>query len=158
MAEKNKKLKMNPLIIIIVYTIILVLVLGLLVGGYVIPALINHTKISWPSLIIFSSLLTGLIIVIFIISLKNSYYVINKNSVVLVSGSKTREYFFKDVLFIEEEFSKKHMRLKFYTNKGEQTLFMDKKKELLSIFIKNSNNLISRQELDVKKNVWENKN
>lgn len=74
------------------------------------------------------------------------YYMVDEKKIVVHSG-KIKEYRFKDIIYLDEAYSKKHIDAKMYiVGHGVIFLTMDRKKELLEMIMKKSP-LISLEEL-----------
>ena len=80
------------------------------------------------------------------LSAKN-YYVITKDSLVHHRMYDELYYNYKDILYIDEEYTHKKETLLFYTNKGDQRfLVLDKEHKIYDALKSNCKNLISREE------------
>ena len=64
------------------------------------------------------------------------YYLVDNKKIVRF-GSKEREYFFNDIIYLDEEYTSKHNDMLIYINSGKWvSLTMDPKKELYEIIKK----------------------
>ncbi|MCQ2795292.1 MAG: hypothetical protein MJ214_03710 [Bacilli bacterium] len=65
------------------------------------------------------------------------YYIVDSKKIVR-KGTKEREYFFNDIIYLDEEYTNKHSDMLIYLNVGKWVnLTMDRKKELLKIIKEN---------------------
>ena len=86
-------------------------------------------------------------LVYFFITLKMSYYRLEKKG--LYQKRMTKEYFYdyKEIIYIDEEWSRKNKILLFVTNRGHAIyLILDKKQTLLDEMLKRCPNLVSKDE------------
>ena len=82
-----------------------------------------------------------------IVLTKQNYYVILKEGIIHHKWTKEVRYEFKDILYIDEEYTEKHSTLLFYTSKGHAIyLVLDKEEKILKAVQNKSRNLISKQE------------
>ena len=82
----------------------------------------------------------------FALTLKN-YYVITKEAIVHHRIYDELYYNYKDILYIDEEYTHKKKTLLFYTKKGDQRfLVLDKENKIYDAMKANCKNLISREE------------
>lgn len=86
------------------------------------------------------------IISYFILS-KESYYILSNEELRHHRFNKDMVYKYDEILYIDEEYTKKHNTLLFYTDKGiARFLILDKEGKVLEYVHKYSNNLITREE------------
>ena len=77
------------------------------------------------------------------------YYIVDNKKIVRF-GSKTREYFFNDIIYLDEQYTSKHNDMLIYINTGKWVnLTMDPHKELLEI-IKKQCHLLKKDDFIVK--------
>ena len=98
------------------------------------------------SFYIYTPLLLGLTIFLIVISITQTYYVLSKNKIVHVKMGKVFEYEFKDIIFIDEEWSRKHKMLLFYKNNGHSYYLAFDKDGLIFEYALNYSHLISEEE------------
>ena len=88
-----------------------------------------------------------LCVISYFILTKQNYYVILKEGIIHHKWTKEVRYEFKDILYIDEEYTEKHSTLLFYTSKGHAIyLVLDKDEKILKAVLNKSRNLISKQE------------
>ena len=96
---------------------------------------------------IFSGLLLAATIVFCVITIRSTVYEIFHNKIIHKKLGKETEYYFSDILFIDEEFTLKHKMLLFYDKDGkDKYLILDKNKKILEIMDENVRQ-ISEEEL-----------
>lgn len=98
------------------------------------------------SFFIYTPIVVGLAIFSIVMSIKQTYYVVDKNKIVHVKMGKVYEYYFKDIIFIDEKFSKKHKMLLFYKNNGHPYYLAFDKEGIIYEYALNYSHLISEQE------------
>lgn len=77
---------------------------------------------------------------------KQNYYVILKDGIVHHKWTKEIKFDFKDVLYIDEEYTEKHSILLFYDNRGASFfLVLDREEKILSAMKKNAINLMDKE-------------
>ena len=146
--EKTKnltKLKISPIKSALIFVGIVTIIA---IGLYFInppswpPSILQYVVIAiWFALSIFLT----------IISIKMNYYTYNRYE--LVRHVYTKEYVikYKDVLYIDIEWSKKHSSLLLFTSLGhERYLPFDKERKILDLLQERCKHLISKEEYLVK--------
>ena len=85
----------------------------------------------------------------FLIYYLKVYYLVDDKMIVRL-GSKRREYFFNDIIYLDEEYTSKHNDMLIYINTGKWVnLTMDPRKELLNI-IKDKCHLLNKDDFILK--------
>lgn len=85
------------------------------------------------------------------ILLTKNYYVLTKVDITHHKLNQEVTYSFSSILYIDEEYTKKHNTILFYLNTGRSVfLVLDDKNEVLDAINKGAKNLISRQEFHAK--------
>ena len=83
--------------------------------------------------------------------IKQSYYIITNSSLVHHRANKEINYDFKDILYIDEVYTKKHHTLLFYTNSGkDRFLILDKDELIYKILKEKCHNLLLKSEFQAK--------
>ena len=78
-----------------------------------------------------------------------SYYEVNRKYVEVKRGTKTLVYYFSDVVYIDEEKSKKKKMVHFYTKQGHaRYLIFDKEGILYKTMLSNCTNRLSKEEFE----------
>jgi len=78
-------------------------------------------------------------------------YEIHKNHLVHLKGKTRLNYNYASILYIDEQYTKKHKTLLFYTDRGDSRfLVLDKDELLLSKTLERCKNLISKEEYQTK--------
>ena len=82
-----------------------------------------------------------------VLSLTRNFYVIESKYLVVVKGTKEMQYFYNDVVYIDNEQSEKRKILCFFTNKGHaRYLTFDKEGKIYKTFCNKCHNLLSKEE------------
>lgn len=82
-----------------------------------------------------------------VLSLTRNFYVIESKYLVVVKGTKEMQYFYNDVVYIDNEQSEKRKILCFFTNKGHaRYLPFDKEGKIYKTFCNKCHNLLSKEE------------
>ena len=90
-------------------------------------------------------------IVILVVALTTQYYELNKQDITEAKFGKKFVYFYSDIIYIDEEQSKKSKTLCFVTNKGHvKYLTFDKEGKIFEAALSKCKSLISREELERK--------
>ena len=88
-------------------------------------------------------------IVILIISINTQYYELNKKDITEAKFGKKFVYFYSDIIYIDEEQSKKSKTLCFVTKQGHvKYLTFDKDGKIFEAALTKCKSLISREELE----------
>lgn len=110
--------------------------------------------ITWPwdyrqPLIIAVWLISGIIFTFF--SLKGTHYLVTKKYIQVTRGRKEYIYYYSEIIYIDEEYSKRKRCICFVTNKGHvRYLNFDKEGIIYDTMINNAKNLISKDEVKEK--------
>lgn len=142
------KLFISPLKIILTFLI------SSLVAAFLLFGLFYKSFLTWPWDIIpycVIAIWLALSIIYLILSLKANYYVLEDKYVCVHRFKKEMYYYFKDVVYIDEIYSKKHKTIRFVTNRGDiRYLTFDKENKLYPIFLKKCKNILNYDELMIK--------
>ncbi len=88
----------------------------------------------------------GITILSTYVMLKLNFYTITNSEIIHHKLGKEVSYSFANILYIDEEYTKKHKTLLFYLNNGKSIfLVLDKEGEILKAINKNCHNLMTRQ-------------
>ena len=86
-----------------------------------------------------------------LVTIKWGYYTITKESLVQRRFTKELYYFYKDVVFIDEEYSIKNKTLRFVMKNGDvRYLISDKKNILLEEMLKRCKNRLEKEDFSIK--------
>lgn len=80
------------------------------------------------------------------ISITGTYYTVDNQKIQHTKMNKTYEYRFKDIIYIDEEWSKKHKMLLFYLADGHQRYLAFDRKGIIFEYAMKYSHLISRDE------------
>ena len=130
--------------------VIMWLIVFLLFAGIIFAFSFNLFLSSWDfkQPLIISAYVVAMIAILFI-SLKTQFYEINKKDITEARFGKKFTYFYSDIIYIDEEQSKKSKTLCFVTKQGHvKYLTFDKEGKIFDAAISRCNSLISREELE----------
>ena len=121
MSNSVKKLKIKPIRIILIY------VIAFLVLEAIFYLTLQDFKTNgfFPfstNFYFYTPILVVLTIVFLVVSLTQTYYEIDKEKIVHHKMSKEFVYYYKDILYIDEEWSIKHKMLLFYDKDGKERI------------------------------------
>lgn len=91
----------------------------------------------------------GVILVALIIYILKIYYVIEEEQIVRY-GSKIKNYRFKNIVYLDEVYSHKHVDIKFYSNNGYWVYLTDTRHHDLIKIIKEKSPLLSLDDFKTK--------
>lgn len=145
-VDSEEKLKLPSLKIILIFVALF------FVFEVIFYISIQHENF-WPletSFYYYTPILLVLSVVFCIISITQTYYKLDKHKITHVKMGKTNEYYFKDILYIDEEWSTKHKTLLFYLNNGRQRFLTFDKEGLIYEYALEYSHLISREEFHMR--------
>lgn len=97
--------------------------------------------------IIIIAIYVSISVFMLVLSLTRNFYVIESKYLVVVKGTKEMQYFYNDVVYIDNEQSEKRKVLCFFTNKGHaRYLPFDKEGKIYKTFCNKCHNLLSKEE------------
>ena len=133
--DENKKLRVSTLRICLIF-------LGLFLVMDLIFYLSFQRLVFWPldtSFFVYTPVLLVAYTFFAIFTIKSTYYVIDNKKLVHSKMGVEKEYYWKDILYINEEWSKKHKMLLFYMADGkDRYLAFDKEGLIFEYALKNS--------------------
>ncbi|NLI94622.1 MAG: hypothetical protein GX350_02255 [Erysipelotrichaceae bacterium] len=90
-------------------------------------------------------------LIIALVAIRTTSYEINKKKIIHRRGRKVYEYKFSMIVYVDDEYTRKHKILRFYTNKGDEIFLpLDKNMLLYEIVQKNVGYLWSFEQLKEK--------
>lgn len=95
--------------------------------------------------IIYTCCAVVVILTALIIYIVKVYYVVEDDQIIRY-GFNTKSYRFKNIVYLDEEYSKKHVDIKFYDNSGYWVFLTDNRNKDLYKFIKEKSPLLSLEE------------
>ena len=144
MAKKNEgiKLRVNSARIIMIFAIL-----------FVVMTLIFYITFQhdafWPletSFFIYTPILFVTSCFFCVLSITSTYYVIDNKKLVHTKMGQTKEYYWKEILYIDEEWSLKHKMLHFYMADGKERFLAFDKEGLIYEYAINNGRLLSFEE------------
>lgn len=145
-VDKDQKLKISSLRIVLIF-------IGLFLLFEIIFYFSFQSTNFWPldnSFYIYTPVLAVTTIIFLVISITQTYYKVDKLKITHVKMGKTYEYYFKDILYIDEEWSKKHKMLLFYSNDGKGRYLTFDKNGIIFEYALEYSRLISKEEFKMR--------
>ncbi len=144
MPKKEEKLRLSPIRIIMIF---LVMFLIFEVIFYFSFQGNNFFPLN-TSFYVYTPALLGVSALFCFLTIKGTYFVIQKERIVHVKMNTAFEYRFKDIIYIDEEYSVKHKTMLFYLKDGkERFLAFDKDHKVYDACLERCENLITKEEL-----------
>lgn len=140
--DENKKLRVSTLRISIIFAV-LFLVMDLIFY------LSFQRLVFWPldtSFYIYTPILLIVSVFFCILTIKSTYYIIDTKKLIHSKMGVEKEYYWKDILYIDEEWSRKHKMLLFYMADGKDRYLAFDKEGLIFEYALNYARLISQEE------------
>lgn len=112
--KKNEKLRISPWRIIWIFVVLFLILEAIFYFSF-------QSTQFWPlemNFYIYTPCLIASSIFFCWLSITGTYYEIDATSIKHTKMNQTYQYFWKDMIYIEEEWSKKHKMLLFYQNDG----------------------------------------
>ncbi len=89
-------------------------------------------------------------IVFYVITLNSCYYILSKKDLTVVRFKKRIVYTFSDVIYIDEELSKKKKMVCFFTKFGHKRyITFDQENKILPMMLKQCKNLQTKEEFEI---------
>lgn len=95
---------------------------------------------------VYTPLLLAASIFFCVLSIRSTYYIIDTKKLIHSKMGVEKEYYWKDIIFIDEEWSKKHKMLLFYMADGKDRYLAFDKDGLIYEYAINYARLISEEE------------
>ena len=142
------KVYQNPLRMTITF-IIASLFCALLIFSFLFPIFLDWPWDFRQYLIIALWLVSS--VVFYIISIKFNFYIIESKCIIVQRYKKTMYYYYNDIVYIDEEYSKKHKMVLFVTNKKDvRYMVFDRKQEIYKTLLNKCHNLLTYEQLIAK--------
>lgn len=151
MSDKhaNEKLRLNPWRIILLFVGIFFVFEAIFYFSFQGAPIGGRPGKLWPfdaSFYFYTPVLFGMSVLFCVLSITQTYYLIDKDAITHVKMGKTFRYRFSDILYIDEKWSEKHKTLLFYMGDGkDRYLAFDKEKVIYEYALQYSH-LMSREE------------
>ena len=144
MAKKSEdnKLHISSKRIILIYSVVFIVLEAIFYISF-------QQGNFWPlstSFYFYTPLILGVVIFMIVLSIKQTYYLLDKSKIVHVKMGKEFEYYFKDIIFIDEKWSRKHKMLLFYKENGHPYYLAFDKEGKIFEYALNYSHLISEKE------------
>lgn len=140
--DENRKLRVSALRISIIFTILFLVMDAIFYLSF-------QRLVFWPldvSFFVYTPILLVVSIFFCVFTIKSTYYVIDTKKLTHSKMGVEKEYYWKDILYIDEEWSKKHKMLLFYMADGKDRYLAFDKEGLIYEYAINYSRLISQEE------------
>ncbi len=140
--DENKKLKVSAPRIILIFTILFLVMDAIFYVSF------QHERF-WPfemSFYIYTPILFVTSTIFCVVSIRSTYYVIDKQKLVHTKMGQVKEYYWKDIIYVNEEWSKKHKMLLFYLSDGKDRYLAFDKEGLILEYALIYGRLMSKEE------------
>ncbi len=140
--DENKKLRVSALRISIIFTILFLVMDVIFYFSF-------QRLVFWPldvSFFVYTPFLFIVSLFFCIFTIKSTYYVIDTKKLIHSKMGVEKEYYWKDILYIDEEWSRKHKMLLFYMADGKDRYLAFDKEGLIFEYALNYSRLISQEE------------
>lgn len=144
--ENDEKLKISSKRIIIIFAILFVVFEVIFYVSF-------QNKQFWPleeSFYIYTPAILVVTVIFCVISITQTYYKVDKLKITHVKMGKEFEFYFKDIIYIDEEWSKKHKMLLFYTSDGKSKFLTFDKNGVIFEYALQYSRLISKEEFKMR--------
>lgn len=142
--KTGERLNIPPFKPILLFNgVTLVLAASTLFGMY-------RTEWDWntPVIWIVIGFWVAILITTIVFFTRSNYYIVTADGIEHQRFNEKKTYSYKNVLYIDEEWSKKHKKLYFLTNEGiEKFLAFDREGKIYTLFMKHCKNLISTSQV-----------
>ncbi len=140
--DENRKLRVSALRISIIFTILFLVMDVIFYFSF-------QRLVFWPldvSFFVYTPILFIVSLFFCIFTIKSTYYVIDTKKLIHSKMGVEKEYYWKDILYIDEEWSRKHKMLLFYMADGKDRYLAFDKEGLIFEYALNYSRLISQEE------------
>lgn len=144
MAKKNAddKLRVSIPRMILIFSILFLVMTAIFYISF------QHERF-WPfemSFYIYTPILFVTSTIFCYMAITSTYYKVDKHKLTHSKMGQIKEYYWKDILYIDEEWSKKHKMLLFYMADGKDRYLAFDKKGIIFEYALNYSRLLSKEE------------
>ena len=144
MSRKNNdnKLRVSALKIIVIFTVLFLVMDAIFYVSF-------QYENFWPlemSFYIYTPVLFVTSAVFCYISITSTYYLVDKHKLTHSKMGQIKEYAWKDIIYVDEEWSLRHKMMRFYTIDGKERYLVFDKKGLIYEYALNYGRLLSEEE------------
>ena len=139
MSKKNKdlivKLSSKKLVLLYIGTFLVFEAIFFL--SFTLSSILENGKLDVP-FYVYTPLLVVMSIILCILSMRNTYYILNDSRVIHVRLGKEVSYEWSHIVYIDQEWSEKHKTLDFFLESGKECyLSFDKEGKLYEYALRN---------------------
>lgn len=139
MSRKNKDLivRLSNKKLILLYIGTFLVFEAIFFISFTLTPVVETGKLDTP-FFVYTPLLVVMTIILLILSIKNTYYVLNNSRVIHVRLGKEVSYDWSHIVYIDQEWSEKHKTLDFFLESGKECyLAFDKEGKLYEYALRN---------------------
>ena len=141
----GKKLRINPIRIILIFVGLFLFIDAAFY--FMLQGAVNGKL--WPldtSFYFYTPTIFGLSVLFCVLSITQTYYEVDKDSITHFKMGKAFRYRFSDIIYIDEKWSQKHKTMLFYLNDGKDRYLAFDKEKIIYEYALQYSHLISREE------------
>lgn len=144
---EEKRYKISKTRIILTFTILGVVLELLVLGGMLATFIIGEKDIDYLTMSLVGIAIIVMMVVFSFMTLKNSYYLIDKKGIRYVRPGKDLYYPFDTFLYVDEQYSEKHKVMLVYNDQGKDVYIpFDEKGEIYKATLKYASKLVTKEE------------
>lgn len=151
MSQKNKDLivRLSSTKLILLYIGTFLVFEAIFFFSFTLTSILEQNKLDVP-FFIYTPLLVVMSMILCIMSMKNTYYILNNQRVIHVRLGKEVSYEWSHIVYINQEWSEKHKTLDFFLESGKECfLAFDKEGKLYEYALRNCR-LLEQEEFRVR--------
>ena len=151
MSKKNKDLVVHlsnkKLILLYIGTFLVFEAIVFL--SFTLTSIVENGKLDVP-FFVYTPLLVVMSIILCVLSIRNTYYILNDSRVIHVRLGKEVSYEWSHIVFIDQEWSEKHHTLDFFLESGKECfLSFDKEGKIYEYALRNCR-LLEQEEFSIR--------
>lgn len=139
MSRKNKDLivRLSNKKLILLYIGTFVVFEAIFFLSFTLGSIVENGKLDVP-FYVYTPLLVVMSVILCVLSIKNTYYILNNSRVIHVRLGKEVSYEWSHIVYIDQEWSEKHKTLDFFLESGKECyLAFDKEGKLYEYALRN---------------------
>lgn len=140
--DENRKLRVSSPRIIMIFSVLFVIMVTIFYFSF-------QNQNFWPletSFYIYTPVLFGTSVLFCVLTIRATWYMVDTKKLTHSKMGQIKEYYWKDILFINEEWSKKHKMLLFYMADGKERFLAFDKEGLIFEYALKYGGLLSEEQ------------
>lgn len=113
--EENQKLRVSTMRIVLIFLVLFLVMEAIFYISF-------QSGDFWPlntSFYVYTPILLISTVFFCVLTIRGTWYMIDSKKLVHSKLGQTKEYYWKEIIYVDEEWSKKHKMLLFYMNDGK---------------------------------------